>query len=535
MRTETIMAPTFDTIVIGAGVNGLVAAATLAKAGQRVLVAEQRALAGGTAASNEFAPGFRADLLHDVGAIQALIAQELEFSGLGLHEVRADPLVVTPDGTGKFLFLSRDIAKSAEAIRKFSSKDAERWPAFVARMHRLAGFLDVLYSAPAPDLLASSVRELLPLLKVGRKLRGLGKTDMIELLRTLPMSVSELLDDWFESDVLKGTLGAQGIAHITQGPRSGGTAFVFLHNHVGNDAGAFRGRTRMKGGVQSLSSALVNLAKGLGVQLRTDAAVSRILVRHERAVGIALRSGEEITASTVLSAVDPRRTLCDLVDASEFEPEFLQAVRNIKFRGSVAKVHLALDRLPAFTGLSNDGAELGGVFSVSPSLDYLERAYDHVKYGRVSTAPWLEVMVPSLVDPSFAPAGKHVMSIQVQYVPYRLRGGTWDAARSASLGDAVVALLAQYAPDLPNVVRHREVITPSDLEQKYGLTEGSLNHGELTLDQILFMRPIPGSARYRMPLDGLYLGGSGAHPGGGIAGTPGYLAARQIMADRKRA
>jgi len=527
----------YDAIVIGAGVNGLVTAAYLAKAGQRVLVLEGRSAIGGAAVTEEIreAPGFRFDTCaHDTGWLSPKIARDLELARHGLDILHSDSTVFTPLPDGGHLLLWREIGKSVEAIRKFSQADADKWVPFSDRMMRLAGFLQAAYAVAPPKITSTDPADLFTLLGLGWRLRGLGKTEMIELLRTLPMSVADLLNDWFESDVLKGTLGASGITHIFQGSRSGGTAFVLLHHHVGSKAGAFRSRSAVRGGIGNLANALSAAAQRYGAEIRIGVEAAQIIVKDGRAIGVALKSGEEIAAHRIISSADPRRTFFDLMDPLHLEPEFLRAVRNIKFRGVRAKVNLALGELPNFTSLPGDGLHLRGAISISPSLDYLERAYDDAKYGGVSRKPTLEAVIPSLGDPTLAPPGQHVMSIWMQYAPYQLKEGAWDDARREALGDTVIDTLAEYAPNIKSAIRHRQVLTPKDLEDVYGLTEGHLYHGELTLDQILFMRPAPGWAQYRTPIHSLYLCGAGTHPGGGIAGASGYNAAREILKDVKR-
>ncbi|HEX6640008.1 MAG TPA: NAD(P)/FAD-dependent oxidoreductase, partial [Thermoanaerobaculia bacterium] len=361
--------------------------------------------------------------------------------------------------------------------------------------------------------------------------------DMVELLRTVPMSVSELLDDHFEDDLLKGVVGARGVSAMLQGPQSGGTAFVLLHNQVGQPAGAMRAPTAVRGGVGSLSAALAAAARSFGAEIRTGADVAQILAPGGALTGVALRNGDVIAASRVVSAATPRHTLLDLCDPTRLDPDFVRAVRNVRYRGAWAKVNLALGGLPAFRALRDADREtaLRGTIAISPDLEYLERAYDDAKYGRVSTQPHLEVRIPTLADPSLAPAGRHVMSIEVQYAPYARRDGAWDDAARASLGDRVVETLAAHAPDLAGMILHRQVLTPLDLEQRYALTEGHTHHGQLALDQILFMRPLAGWSRYRTPIDGLYLCGPGTHPGGGTAGVSGANAAREILREGRGA
>ncbi|MEK7787684.1 MAG: NAD(P)/FAD-dependent oxidoreductase [Chloroflexota bacterium] len=378
---------------------------------------------------------------------------------------------------------------------------------------------------------ASDGSDLMTLLGLGGKLRQLGNKDMMEMVRVLPMSVAELLSDWFEGEALKGTLAASGITSLHQGPRAAGTGYGFLHHHVGCKEGSFRPTAFVRGGMGKLAEALASAAKASGAEIRTNAAVAHVIVKNDRATGVALANGEEISARMVISSADPCNTFLNLNDPFNFDPSFLQNVRNIQFRGVVAKVNLALDKLPGFTALHGDHALLRGSISISPSLNYLEKAYDAAKYGEFSQRPYLEVVIPSLLDPSRAPEGKHVMSVWVQYAAYHLKGG-WNEAQREALGNTVVNTLAEYAPNLPSVILHRQVLTPLDLEETYGLTEGNPYHGDMTLNQLFFMRPVPGWSQYRTPLGGLYLCGSGTHPGGGLPGAAGRNAAKEILRSR---
>jgi phytoene dehydrogenase-like protein len=521
----------YDAVVIGAGVNSLVAAWRLAAAGSRVRVLERRETGGGSLVTEEIAPGFRVDTArHDIGWIPPVVARALAARGVAL--VRPDPEIVAPLADGGALLLSPDVAKSAAAIQPHSPRDAERWPEFARLMTRLAGFLESLYGAPPPRVPGAGFGDLVALGRLALRLRRLGKADMIELLRTVPMPVADLLDDWFESDALKGAVGAAGIKGILRGPRSGGTAFVLLHHLVGGRGVVARG------GVGTLSTALAALAKKAGTEVRTGVEVKEITVRGGRATGVVTAAGEEIVARTVVSGADPRATFLGLVHPIHLDPEVVRAAGHIRFRGAVAKVNLSLDRLPAFRGVPDEA--LAGAITIAPHLDYLERAYDHAKHGRVSERPFLEVRIPSLVDPSLAPAGKHVASIWVQYVPYGKREtgngkreGNGERGKGKGVYETVIETLQQYAPGIENLVLHRQVLTPDDLEARFGLTEGSLYHGELGLDQILFMRPLGRWARYRTPIAGLYLCGAGSHPGGGTIGASGWLAAGAVLKDSR--
>jgi phytoene dehydrogenase-like protein len=520
-----------DVVVIGGGVNGLVAAACLAKTGQRVLLLERSAAIGGQSRMDEFHPGFLADPLgQDAGWLPPPVARELGLAGL--TRVFPDSPLAVPAGPGAWLSLARDSRRAETEIRRYSVRDAAAWPAFTTLLGRLAGVLEALYVLPAPDIDTTSLGELLPLLGVARRLRGLGRRDMVEFLRTVPMSVQEVLDDRFDCGPLKAAVGAIGVTNIRQGPRSGGTAFVLLHQLVGA-GGVIGGRGYWQAGPDALAQAVAAVAACHGVTVRTGAEVSRITVKDDAVTGVVLESGEEIAAQTVLSAADPAQTLLGMVDPVWLDPEFLLAVRNIKFRGNAARVLYALDGLPGFTGLAGVPGSLAGTLTLSASLDHIERSADDAKYGRVSAQPHLEVQLPSVRWPGMAPQGKHVLMASATSAPYRLRAGEWTAAERDQLGNRVTAAIAAVAPGFGELVRHCEVLTPVEIEQRYGLTEGAPTQGEMTLDQILFMRPVAGASRYATPIFGLYLCGAGTHPGSGIAGGSGWLAARQLIRDRR--
>ena len=510
-------------IVIGGGANGLVAAAGLAKAGLAVTLLEREDTLGGQGRVVEFAPGFRAaPLATEPGWLPAPIARALKLQ-MPEHADIAAPLgvVVEPGAT---LTLPRDPARAADAIGKYSPADAAKWPAFAKQMRALAGFLETLYQTRAPDVEAASLGELWSLLNLGRKLRGLGRQEMMELLRTLPISVWELLDDWFEHAALKAAVAAGGVLDHRHGPRAGGTGFILLHNLVGAPEGAIRGRLPWRGTPAAFTDAAERAARQLGVTIRTGAVVERIVVANDAVTGVVLAGGEQLAAQAVLSTADPSRTLLDWIDPIWLDPEFIHAVQNIRYRGCTAVVLYALDTLPALPGLD-------GVISLTPSIAALERAADAAKYGTVAERPHIELTAPTLVWPELAPAGNHVLVARVQYAPYGLRDGTWDAARRDALATTVTAAISAVAP---LEVRERVAWTPLDLEQKFGLREGAVTQGELGLDQILFMRPVAGFGRHDTPIAGLYLGGAGTHPGPGVLGGAGWLAARRLLADRRR-
>ncbi|MGD8867361.1 MAG: NAD(P)/FAD-dependent oxidoreductase [Gemmatimonadales bacterium] len=539
-----MMNDAYDVIVIGAGHNGLVTAAYLARAGLRVLALERRDAVGGAALTREVFPGFRFEsAAHRVNWLHPMLARDLrsaldraEAGGLSQTYGRAelvdsDPTVFTPLADGRHLTLWREPARSIEAVRRFSEADAENWNAFAALVSKACGLLGELYQDAPPDVLSRKGSELWELLRLGRAFRRLGKREMMEVTRILPMTIRELLDEWFETDVLKGTLGAAGITGLSQGPMGGGTALMFLHQHVGAAQGVFRGFQLVRGGIGNLINALEAFALESGAEIRKNAAVERIAVKEGRAVAVVLADGNELAARRIVSSLDPKRTFLQLLDPTTLDPNFLHAVRNVRMKGVCAKVNLALSELPDFSCLPGDGPHLRGLISVSPNLRYLERAYDDAKYGRISAEPYLEAFIPSLHDAGMAPPGQHVMSILAQYAPYHLKSGAWDDAMRTELGDSVVKTLAVYAPNIETAILHRQVFSPLDLEAEFGLTEGNIYHGEMTLDQLFVMRPVPGWARYRTPIANLFLCGAGAHPGGGVTGAPGFNAARQILKD----
>ena len=482
-------------IVIGAGVDELVAAHYLARAGRRVLVLDERN-----------APG---DASPEIGWIPPRIVRDLglERHGLAIH--RPDPWVAVPLGAGGRLELWHDMARSVAAIRRISPRDAATWPAFCERMNRLARLFERLYLAPPPDPVSLELWNVARLAALALRVRWLGRQAIEDLLRLSPMSVADLLNDWFEADALKAVLGATGVMHLRQGTRSGGTAFRLLHHHVGNPAGVFR---------PSLSNIRRVLAQLPGIEIRRGAEVAGITVRESGVAGVVLAGGEEIPALLVVSGADPRRTLLTLVDAGWLDPDVVRAARRIRCRGVVARVTLALDREPGFSTLA-----------VAPSLDFIERAYDDAKYGRVSRAPFLEARAEGA-----GANGRHRVAVHVQYAPYALAEGEWDEARRTALGDLVVKILSQHVPHVGAALVERSVLSPRDLEDAYGFPEGQAHHAELALDQALWMRPLPGWARYRTPISGLYLCGAGTHPGGGVSGISGHNAAREIIRDFRR-
>jgi len=522
---------TYDALIIGAGHNGLVTAAYLAKAGRRVLVLERRETLGGAAATEEVFSGFKFNTgAHDAGLFRQEIIDELNLQKHGLELIESPVAVFAPLTDGAALTLWRDQEKNVAEIAKFSKQDAEKFPAFLRLVGKLAEVLNSIMLLTPPSFDRLSFDGLLAWAGAGLKLKRAGKHEMMEFLRVLPMTVVEFLNEWFENETLKAVLGAAGVTGSMQGPQASGTAFMMLYHYLGAANGGFKSSRFVKGGIGELSAALASAARQYGAEIRTAAEVVKIKLTEGKATSVVLKSGEEISARVIISNADPRRTFFNFVGAPNLGPTFVRRVRNIRYRGTTAKVNLALSDLPRF---KNAETHLTGHLIICPSLEYLERAYDDAKYGRYSQQPYLDIVVPTALDSSLAPAGKHVMSITMQYAPYKLREGNWDEQRE-KLGDHIINTLAAYAPNIKEIILHRQVITPLDWERDYGLTEGGEFHGQMGLDQMLFMRPVAGFGQYRTPIEHLYLCGAGTHPGGGVTGAPGYNAAREVLKDLKK-
>jgi phytoene dehydrogenase-like protein len=521
----------YDVIVIGGGHNGLTAAAYLARAGRSVLVLERRHVLGGAAVTEEVFPGFRFSVCsYVVSLLRPEIIRDLDLPRHGLEILPLDG-TFTPMPNGDYLWRVNDHAKTRREIARHSKLDAEAYDEYGRAMVEMGRFVKPILSMLPPDPMSLDPRGLAQLLFLLRRFQRLSRQDQYNQVQLMTMSAVDFLDQWFETDVLKATMSASGIIGTFLGVRSPGTAYVLLHHYMGEIDGAFRSWGFARGGTGAISQAIASAARQAGVEIRSQTEVARILVRDGRASGVVLKNGDEIAAGLVVSSLDPRLTFRRLIEPDHLPSEFMEDVDRYKFRGSSAKVNLALDALPDFTCLPGAGPHLRGAISISPSVDYMERAFDEAKYGRFSRRPYLDIVIPSLTDPSVAPPGKHVMSCFVQYAPYHLAEGTWDDHREA-FGDTVVDTLAQYAPNIRNIIRHRQVVTPLDLEREWGLSEGNIFQGELTLEQLFFLRPAPGWAQYRTPVANLYMCGSATHPGGGIMGAPGRNAAMKILADR---
>jgi phytoene dehydrogenase-like protein len=519
-----------DVVVIGGGPNGLAAAARLAQGGLKPIVVERREVVGGAAVTEEFHAGFRVSTVaHTAGPLRPKLVAALDLHAHGLECTLPEPRVFAPHPDGRGLSLFGDPARTAAELSRFSPKDAARYPGFHASLARLSGVLGRLLELTPPDVDRPSVRDLFPLAGFAWAIRRLGREDGRNLLRWGPMAVADFSQEWFEGPLVGAVIAARGIQGMTAGPWSAGTTANLLLQAAAGDGNGAGSAVLVKGGLGALTTALAGAARGHGAVIRTGAAVERLLQRDGRVEGVVLAGGEEIEARAVASAIDPQRTLLHLLDPVALDPEDVQRIRNFRTAGMASKVNLALSGLPRFTAAPDD-TSLRGRVHIGPEIDALERAFDDAKYGAISRRPYLDITIPSLSDPSLAPAGAHVMSVYVQYTPYRLKTGSWTE-RAPEVAEAVLATLEEYAPGLRSLVVGQQVLTPWHLETIYGTTGGHPSHGEPSLDQLFLARPFLGFGRYRTPVPGLYLCSAGTHPGGGVTGGPGANAAREILRD----
>lgn len=528
------MAETRDVVIIGGGHNGLVTAFYLAKAGFKPLVLERRNIVGGAAITEQFHPGFRCSTLsHATGPLRPEIIRDMDLEQHGLKFIKPDVNAVALSPDGRALSLYNDEKRSAQEIAKFSQKDAAAWPDFQQSLEKIGRVIGEALKLTPPNIDDPSKGDLWSMLQTGRALRKLGKKDLYRVLRWGPMAVADLVAEFFETELLRATVAARGIFGTFLGPWSAGSSLVLLLRGAG-DSHPAGSAWFVSGGTGAVTQAMAAAAKKAGAEVRTGADVSHVRVKDGAANGVVLAGGEEISAKAVISNADPKRTLLKLVDPTHLTPDFVLKLQHYRMPGTVAKMNLALSALPKFKALSNGNSDaMRGRIHIGPEIDYLERAFDESKYGNFSQKPYLEVAIPSLTDPSLAPSGQHVMSIYVQYAPFQLKGTDWESQRD-HFGNTVVNTLSEYAPDLPGLILDGQIITPKDLEDNYGLTGGHIFHGELSLDQFFTMRPLLDWARYRTPIQNLYLCGSGTHPGAGLTGGSGANAAREILKDLRK-
>ncbi len=530
------MSKKYDAVIIGGGHNGLVCAAYLARAGKSVLVLERRYILGGATVTEEIYPGFKFSVCsYVVSLMRPRIISELDLPRFGFELLPLDGSL-TPLLDGNYLMRWHDAAETRKELARFSHSDAEAYERFGKLMYHLAMAVRPMLSTTPPDPTSLSPKNLAALADLGKTF---GKSDdyLYDLAKLMTMSSADFVEEWFESEPLRGSLAASGIIGTFLGPRSPGSAYVMLHHYMGEIDGQFRSWGLPRGGMGGVTDSIAGAARSFGAELRTEAPIDHILIERGKACGVVLEGGEEIRADKVVSSVDPKRTFLQMVGRDHLDPEFVEQIERYKIRGSSGKVNLALDALPHLACLEGIEAKTGyaeasylrGALSISPSIDYLERAYQDAKYGHFSRRPYMDIVIPTLADPAMAPPGKHVMSIFVQYAPYELAEGTWEEQREP-FGDAVIDTLAEYIPNLKDIILYRQVVTPWDLEQTMGMTQGNIFHGELSLEQLFFLRPAAGWADYTTPIKNLFQCGSGTHPGGGVMGAPGRLAAQKILA-----
>ena len=517
----------YDAIVIGGGINSLVVAALLAKKKKSILLLESRDIIGGMAASEEFSPGFRCNMVFDyIRWIDPRLINELGLYKYGLEYRKTSSLRISLDENEKHIIFHNDPNKTLESIASHSLEDANKWIEFTLYITKLTRFLEPLYKITPPEITRMGFKDALSMSSMIKPMWKHGSRGFVDILRTAPMMMPELLDEWFESELLRASIAASGINHISQGPYSAATVLNFLHNHI-HANGKIHNAYFIKGGTEKFAVALSNLAQNMGVDIQIGTEVNSIDCENGICSGVTSSSGQKFNADIVISGLDPTNTFIKLLGTSQISPNFQTQLKNIKYRGSTARVQFSLKKLPEIKGITKE--QLDTIFTINPSVEYLERAYDDIKYGRISVNPYVEFCIPSLTIPNYAPNGKHVLSATVQYVPYHLRSQKWDNKLKNQVIQNVTRVLEKYISDFSNIVENSSIISPVNLEESLGLTEGNLNQGEMTLDQFFFMRPTISTSQYRTPIQNLYLCGSSTHPGGGLHGCNGVNAMHEII------
>ncbi len=530
----------FDVLIVGGGHNGLVTAGYLARAGLKVLVLERRNVLGGACITEETWPGFKvSSLSYLCSLLQPRVINDLELGKFGYHIYPKDPSFFTAFPDGRHIFFWRSMHETVAEIAKFSKRDAEHYPQYELELAKLAEWVESILLETPPNIVRRKLSDLIGLGKLGLRATKLGDDGLVRMVKIMTQSVRDFLDERFESDEIKTTLATDGVIGTNGGPATPGTAYILLHHVMGGAAGARGLWGFIRGGMGAISQALASSAESKGAEIRTNAEVDRVLVKDGQAYGVVLKNGDDIRADKIVSNADPKRTFLKLVEEQHLEESFLRSIKNFRVEGCSVKINLALDGLPDFTAFPNKSDREPGLphkttMHVCPTMDYIDRAWEDAKQGRMSQHPMLECTIPTAYDDSIAPPGKHIMCIFAQYAPDSLKDGFWDEATKDEFADRCINALADYAPNIKNIILHRQVISPFDMEFEYGLTGGNIFHGDMDLDQLFFMRPAAGWAKYRTPVQNLYLCGSGTHPGGGVMGAPGFNAAREILKDLKR-
>lgn len=523
----------YHAIIIGGGHNGLVTAAYLSRAGKKVLVLERREMLGGCAVTEELWPGYRVSTgAYLISLLQEKVVRELELERFGYTVMPKDPAFFSAYPDGRHLFFWSDEKKTLAEIAKFSQRDAAAFPKYEAWLERLAVVVESLLLVTPPELPPRKPADFIEYLKLLGKFRHLSRNEITGLVKIFTQSAADLLDEWFESPQIKVTLATDGVIGANGGPRSAGTAYILMHHCMGGVGGRRGLWGFVKGGMGAVSEAIAGSARSKGAEIRTNAAVRQILITSGHAVGVVLENGEELHAPVIVSNLDPKATFLRMVPANALDPEFRGSIERFRVEGTSLKMNLALDGLPDFLAYPGaPGPQHGATMHICPSIEYVERAWDDAKYGRPSNDPLLEMTCPTIYDPALAPAGKHIMGIFLQYAPYTLKHATWDDLREP-YGDRILEIINQYAPNMKSIVRERQVLSPLDLERRFGIAGGNIFHGEMSLDQMFVLRPVAGWARYKTPVPGLWMCGAGTHPGGGVMGAPGHNAAREILKGR---